>query len=808
MQTPSAALTGLSTPEARERLRQDGYNRLKQPSRRGAAQMLLDQLLNPFVLLLSAAAILAFLLGERVDAIAISAIVFVNALVGTVQEWRADQAIRALAAMTAPRARVLRDGRAEVLQADEIVRGDVLLLEAGDIVSADARIVELSHLAMVEASLTGESQPVRKSLEAAVEGAPLAERTDRVFAGTSVAAGTGRAVVVETGMSTELGRIAALLTEPKTTSTPLQVQLAAVSRSLLALCLAIVALISLLGLLRSLPWLDVLLAAVALAVAAVPEGLPAVVTIALAVGVQRMASRHVLVRRLPAVETLGCVTVICTDKTGTLTTGQMRVRELWAPSGDLPLLEAAAACCDAEIRQDGSAVGDPTEVALLIAARERGIERQSIEERAPRRGGIPFDSERKRMSIVRASESGDRIFVKGALGSLRPLCVSGPPPEAAREMEHQMAERGLRVMAIAQGEGGREEGLTMLGLVGIADPPRPSAVAAIEAARAAGIRTVMITGDHPKTALAVARELKVVSAQEPHEHLVYARVTPEDKLRIVRELAKEGQIVAMTGDGVNDAPAIREAHVGIAMGITGTEVTREAASVVLADDHFASIVEGVREGRTIHENIRKTVLYLVAGNTAELLLMLSASLLGDGAPPLLPIHLLWINLVTDGMPALALVVDPPDRDAMSVPPRDPSEPLLGRREWSIIAVAAVIEAAAVLSVYLYTLRTQPENARTMAFSALVFSELLRSFAFRSRGRVMPEVGVLSNVPLIVILLLSALCQIALTEIPAARGAFHLEELAPADWALALGAALVPVSALEIGKLLLRAWRAR
>ncbi len=791
---------GLSTAEARTRLLADGPNRLEHGPRRTIAHMLADQLRNPFVLLLGGAAALAFGLGERVDAVAITVIVVTNAVVGAAQEHRAERALAALASMTAPRARVSRDGRAVVVPADEVVVGDLLLLHPGDLVAADAHLVHATGLALVEAALTGESVPVDKSTAPTPAGAPLAERTDHVFAGTAVAVGTARAVVVATGMRTELGKVAAMLGQARPATTPLQAQLAAVSRALLALCLAVVAVVAAAGLWNGQPWLEVLVSAVALAVAAVPEGLPAVVTIALAVGVQRMAARNVLVRRLPAVETLGCVTTICTDKTGTLTTGEMRVREHWVVPGvtELDLFEAGAACVDAELSEGEGGVGSPTEVAILLAARARGVERAALEARWPRRRERPFDSARKRMSVVRGVDGGEQTFLKGALGFAAEALAPFDPEALA--VEEAFAAQGLRVLAVARGAGDEEVGLELLGLVGIADPPRASAVAAIQAAQAAGIRTTMLTGDHAVTARAIAQELGIDA--------VHARVTPADKLRIVRELTAAGEVVAMTGDGVTDAPAIREAHVGIAMGLAGTEVTREAASVVLADDHFASIVEGVREGRTIHENIRKTVLYLVAGNGAELALVLAAGVIGLPVP-LLPTHLLWVNLVTDGLPALALVVDPPDRDAMAVPPRPPRQPLLGPAEWRLIVLSSLVESAVVLAAYvLAEPGVDPARARTVAFCTLVVSELLRAFAFRSVGRVLPEVGAFGNAGLLAVVGVSLGLQVAITEWPWARGVFHLCALSTLEWAGVFAAALVPVTVLEVGKLVRRLFHAR
>jgi Ca2+-transporting ATPase len=798
MKKPSA-IRGLTTTEAHRRLGEVGPNRLAQVDGPSALRLLLAQLESPFVVLLVGAAVLSGVLGEVVDAIAIGVILALNALVGWVQELRAERALAALARMTAPRALVLRDGERVQIAAEGVVPGDLLVLEPGAVVAADARLEEANELSTIEASLTGESLPVGKDTTV-LDGAPLAERRDTVFAGTSVARGTGLAVVFATGMNTELGTIAGLLQTASSGATPLQQRLAQVSRSLLWMCLAVVGIVAVLGLLRGEPWLHVLLVAVSLAVAAVPEGLPAIVTIALAVGVQRMAARNVLVRRLAAVETLGCTTVICTDKTGTLTTGQMRVRELHADN-ETAMLEAAASCCDTTLTADLT-VGDPTEIAVLLAARERGIDLAAIEADRPRVRVLPFDSDRKRMAIAR---SDGRIYVKGAASHLLPLCTTGTAGGA--EADDELAARGLRVLGVAVGQGTDERNLEFLGLIGIADPPRPSAIEAVRVARRAGIRTVMITGDHPVTARSIARELGVVGPGDDPETLVHARVVPADKLRIVREFKERGEVVAMVGDGVNDAPAIREANVGVAMGRAGTEVTREAASVVITDDHFASIVEGIREGRVIYDNIHKTVLYLLAGNGAELGVVLGASLLGMPSP-LLPLHLLWVNLVTDGLPALALVVDPPDQEVLERPPRDPAERILTREAWIRIGGSAAVEGIVVIGMYGMALRLGDlETARTIAFSTLVMSELLRAFAARSRSRVFFEVGAFGNMALLGVVVLSGFVQVALTHIPATRELLHLVPLSPLQWAGIMAAALVPVTTLELGKLV-RRWLAR
>jgi len=795
--------SGLTVAEAERRLAAVGANEIRRAARPSRTRMLLGQFGSPLIWLLLAAAVVSAALGEAVDAIAIAVIVVVNALVGFFQEHRAENALEALRTLTAPRARVRRDGRQMIVAAAQVVPGDLLLLEAGDVVAADARLLEAHNLSTSEAALTGESAPVRKDVRPAPAGAPLAERQDTVFLATAVATGTGTAEVAATGMATELGKVANLLATAEETATPLQVRLARVGRTLLVMCLAIVAVTAIVGLARGRAPLDVFMSAVSLAVAAVPEGLPAMVTIALAIGVQRMSDRNVLIRRLPAVETLGSATVICTDKTGTLTTGVMTVRELWGEDHHA-LLAAAAACCDAELGADRrTGVGDPTEIALLAAAAERGIDRADIERDRPRRHVTPFDSERKMMSIGRADGV---LYVKGAPEIMLPLCNAGTA--GAAEANAEMARRGLRVLGVAVGAGATERDLRFLGLAAIADPPRSEAIAAVAAARAAGVRTVMITGDHPVTAHAIARELGILEEGVDAAEWVHARATPEEKLAIVRDWKRRGAVVAMTGDGVNDAPALREAHIGIAMGKTGTEVTREASDMVLADDNFASIVAAVREGRGIFDNIRKTLVYLLTGNAAELAVMLVAAIVGLPLP-LLPLQLLWINLVTDGLPALALVMDPVDPDALRRPPRPPTEPMLRRAEWSQVAATGALEAAVVIGVFVWSLRHENVGvARALAFDTLVVSELLRAFAARSPTRLLGQVGVFTNVRLLAVVLLSLLFQLGLHEIPWLIRLFQLPDMPLGERAIPLLLGLVPVTALELGKIARNVGKAR
>lgn len=792
----AAATHGLTQVEASARLAADGPNALTQRPGTPWWKLLLNQFASPLIWLLIAAALVSGALREVVEAIAIIAIVLLNATVGFVQEFRAQASVLALRALTAPRARVVRDDATVQLSAAEVVVGDVLLLESGDVVAADAELLEAHRLSTVESMLTGESVPSEKSLEPVASGAPLAEQSNRVFMGTAVATGTGRAVVTATGQRTELGKIATLLDTATEVKTPLQLQLEKLSRTLMLVCLGVVALVAALGALRSQPWLDVFISSVSLAVAVVPEGLPAVVTIALAIGVRRMAVRHVLVRRLSAVETLGSATVIVTDKTGTLTTGQMELREVWGD--EQQVLESAVANVEAALDATGTwGVGDPTELALLVAAKKRGLS-LGTDPKNPRVHVNPFDAERKRMSVLLADGV---LNVKGAPLTVLPLCVAGA--DGASEAAKALASRGLRVLAIARGRGPKEESLTLLGLVGIADPPRPEATAAVAQARTAGVRTVMATGDARETAEAIATEMGLLLPGDDPKALVHARVTPEDKLLLVRALTAKGDVVAMVGDGTNDAPALKEAHIGIAMGVGGSEVTREAADLVLADDNFASIVAALKEGRGIADNIQKTLSYLLAGNTGELLTLFVAAAVGWPLP-LLPLQLLWVNLVTDGFPALALVMDPAGDEVLARPPKEQSKPMLGRREWTAIAIVGLLIGAVTLSVFRYELSSDTlDHARTVAFSSLVFAQVFNAFGARSFTRTFLEVGSFTNLRLVGVVLGTALLQVGLMAMPLTQRLFGL---GPFSWrvlAISVGAGLVPITLVEVAKLLRR-----
>lgn len=792
---PPRPIPGLTSAEAAQRLLEAGPNKLEVKLERPAWVLLASQFDSAVIWLLLAACLVSALVGEIVDAIAIAAIVVVNGLIGFFQEYRAEKAVLALRAMAAPRARVVRDGRTQMISATAVVPGDLLALEAGDVVAADARLLEAHVLTAMEAALTGESIPVPKIAKPVNPDAALAQRSDFVFAGTHIATGTGMAEIAATGMRTELGRIAKLLTTPTDETTPLQTRLAVLSRRLMLVCGSVVVAVGVLGWRQGLTGLDLLLPAISLAVAAVPEGLPAIVTIALAVGLQRMAARHALLRRLTAIETLGCATVICTDKTGTLTTGVMAVREIWGQD-HRRVLDAATACSDAELAADEqSGEGDPTEVAIIVSAARRNIRRNEIEVQRARLSVYPFDADRKCMSIYRAD---GLLYAKGAVEA---ICQrSAKIPDGIEHAASDMATRGLRVLAVAVGREDNETKLELLGLLGIADPPRTEAIDAIARARTAGIRTVMITGDHKLTAHAIAREMGILQAGHAPDEVVHARATPEDKLRIVREWKARGAIVAMTGDGVNDAPALREAHIGIAMGRTGTEVTRGAADLVLADDNYATIVAAVEEGRGIFENIRKSTAYLVAGNIAELAVVFVGAALGFPTI-LLPIHLLWINLVTDGLPALALVTDPGNADVMKRPPRPATEQILGRPEWRRILLAAAIQTICSLGIFLWAREARNiEEARNLAFSVLVFGELLRAFSARDPDLPFWEVGVFSNMKLLLIIFISILVQVAIHHMPATQQIFHIGTLSLADCGLSLVLGAIPLAALEIEKI--------
>ncbi len=844
----SHSTRGLSADEARARLADHGRNVLETQRGRHWSVMLASQLTDFMILVLLAAAIVAGLVGALEDSIAIVVIVVLNAVIGFVQEFRAERAMAALRRMAAHTARVIRDGAALIVAAEELVPGDIVLLDAGDVVPADLRLVETARLQAEEAALTGESVPVEKGSAALDDrDLPLGERTGMAYKGTLITHGRGRGVVVATGMRTELGHIAALLSADEG-RTPLQRRLAQFGRRLALGVLGICAILFVVGWLRGEPPLTMFLTAVSLAVAAIPEALPAVVTISLALGAARMVRQHALIRRLPAVEALGSVTYICTDKTGTLTENRMRVESAYSagetragvvgePAPGWRELELAMALCnDASFGADGAPVGDPTEAALLTALPPASV--RAWLERYPRVGELPFDAARARMSTLH--RDGDRVLLlcKGAPESVLPLCVaqrgpSGDEPVAAEigAKVDRLAARGERVLAFAFKEladvpvdlasEAVERDLIFAGLTGLLDPPREAAAAAVAACRSAGITPVMITGDHAVTARAIALKIGIVGADDdvltgrelaalsPDELAaavervrVYARTTPEQKIRIVDALQEAGELVAMTGDGVNDAPALKRADIGVAMGKIGTEVAREAADLVLLDDNFATIVSAVREGRRIYDNIRKFVRFVMGGNSGEIWTLFLAPFLGLPIP-LLPIHILWVNLVTDGLPGLALAVEPAERRIMARPPRAPNESIFARGLWQHIVWVGLLIGGVSLFTQAWAIRAGIAHWQSMVFTVLTFAQMSQVLAVRSEHESLFSIGLLSNRPLLVAVGSTFALQLAVVYSPWLQPIFKTEALTLGELGFCVAIASVVFFAVEAEKLLVR-----
>jgi len=887
----SNADTGLSSAEAKRRLAEHGPNELVERGLKSPWRILWEQLTGLMVVILIIAAVVSGILGDWKDAIAILAIVILNAVLGFSQEFRAEKAMAALKQLAVPTVKVRRDGHVVEISARELVPGDLVLLEAGALVPADGRLLESVNLRVEEAALTGESEPVEKQVHTLDRpDLPVGDRVNMVYMGTVVTYGRGLAAVTATGMHTELGRIAELIQSVEREPTPLQCRLEQLGRGLAVAALVIVAVVFVLGLLRGEDWQLMLLTSISMAVAAVPEGLPAVVTIALALGAQRMLKRQALIRKLPAVETLGSVTVICSDKTGTLTENRMTVTVLdvlgetqqvdtllrqGIPVADAELLpgqrpevrslgllsKAAALCNDASLEptpENGyRAVGDPTEGALVIAAAELGLLKPELERRWPRVSEVPFTSERKRMTTVHrvgvTAEQTDApwccgshvAFAKGAVDSL--LDVSERVWTGDQEVpltdelrarivaaNDGLASQGQRVLGVAfrpldkepdpVDEVSLEREMTFIGLVGMIDPPRPEVREAVATAKMAGIRPVMITGDHPLTARQIAWELDIAADGQPltgrdlagmsseeleklvNQIAVYARVSPEHKLKIVQALQNQGQIVAMTGDGVNDAPALKKADIGVAMGITGTDVSKEAADMVLLDDNFATIVAAVKEGRTIYDNIRKFIKYTLTSNAGEIWVMLLAPLVGMPLP-LLPLQILWINLVTDGLPGLALGVEPAERDTMRRPPYHPQENIFGRGLGRHVAWVGLLMGLISLGTGYWTWQAGWDNWQTMLFTTLTLSQMGHALAVRSRDSLF-KVGLLSNKALLGAVLLTFVLQIAVIYLPFLQNLFKTEALSAGELLLSLTLSTVVFWGVEVEKWLMRRGKAR
>ncbi|TCS94593.1 calcium-transporting P-type ATPase, PMR1-type [Hazenella coriacea] len=867
--------TGLGEREASERFKKTGPNQLSEGKKNSLFFVFVDQFKDFMVLVLLVATLISGILGEYTDAIAIIAIVLLNAILGFVQEVRAERSLSALKKLSAPTAKVLREGNWNRMTADQVVPGDIVFIESGDRIPADVRFIKAESLYIEESALTGESLPVNKTSHALpYSQVSLGDRKNMGYMGTMVVRGSGIGIVVHTGMATEMGRIAHLIQSTETMETPLQRRLEQLGKILIVVALILTAVVVVTGILHGQDAYNMFLAGVSLAVAAIPEGLPAIVTVALALGVQRMIKRKAIVRKLPSVETLGCATVICSDKTGTLTQNKMTVTHVWA-QGDLiqvsgtgytpegrfrlnekeiqpnqeptlhRLLEICALCNNAQLKSsEGSSGlkkkqvqwtmdGDPTEGALLVAAAKAGLTTQSLAQTFQRIKEVPFDSERKMMSVIVEQPNGKRLlFSKGAPDVLLQRCtqislhgriqtLTDAKKKEILRVNDELAGEALRNLAFAfreldhrpsYHEDTLERQLVFVGLAGMIDPPREEVKGAIKTCHQAGIKTVMITGDHQATAVAIASELGIkrvngltVTGQDfynmsdeefqkkVNEIDVYARVSPEHKLRIVKTLQKEGHVVAMTGDGVNDAPAIKAADIGIAMGITGTDVSKEASSLVLANDNFATIVSAIEEGRSIYDNIRKFISYLLASNVGEILIMFLAMLAGLPLP-LVPIQILWVNLVTDGLPAMALGVDPAEENSMHRPPRNSRESVFARGVgWKIVTRGLLIGLCS-LAAFWVTYSEAPDDlvrAQTVAFATLVFAQLIYVFDCRCNGSIFSR-SPIENMPLVLAVLISALLLLVVIYYPPLQPIFHTVSVGMREWILIIVTSTFPV----------------
>jgi Ca2+-transporting ATPase len=883
--------SGITVGEARARLMRYGPNELTGKKRKTALAMFLDQFKDFMILVLIAAAIVSGIIGEASDTIAIIVILVLNAALGFTQEYRAEKAMEALKKMAAVHATVLRGGIPLAIPASDLVPGDIVLLEAGMVVPADLRVQESARLTVEEAALTGESIPAGKSIDRlSGDALPLGDRKNMLYKGTFVTHGRGRGVVTATGMNTELGRIATMIQAGEEAKTPLQKRLSHFGRRISIVILIICAVVFAMGLLRGEPVVNIFLVAVSLAVAAIPEALPAVVVIALALGARKMVKQNALVRKLPAVETLGSVTYICTDKTGTLTLNKMTVEEMWvdgkivrsSESGvrNIPspqpsprggearfdfnpqsaigdpkalFLTALALSNDACKDNKGDCLGDPTEAALLTAAHEHGYEKLTLEKTYPRVAEAPFDPGRKLMTTFHQIPSVSLVprpsslasanyisFTKGALEQLLDqsdflLTEEGPKPVSQEDIlriHDRMAAEGLRVLGVAMREWDRvpdvnspvvETNLTLLGLAGMLDPPREEAKRAVAECRSAGITPVMITGDHPLTARDIARRVGILDTDGPGAVMtgneleampldefekrvesirVYARVAPEQKLKIVRALQDKGHFVAMTGDGVNDAPALKRADIGVAMGITGTDVAKEASSMILLDDNFATIVKAVKEGRKIYDNIRKVIKYLLSSNSGEIWTLCLAPFLGLPVP-LQPIHILWINLVTDGLPALALSLEPGEQDVMSRPPRHPKESLFARGLGGYTIWVGLLMAVVTLSAQAWAIHAGDAHWQTMVFTTLCLLELGNVMAIRSERESLFTQGLLSNKALLLTVVATFALQLMTIYVPTLNTVFKTAPLSAGELLLVLLLSSIVFFAVELQKLIKR-----
>jgi sarco/endoplasmic reticulum calcium-translocating P-type ATPase/plasma-membrane calcium-translocating P-type ATPase len=848
---------GLSKDEALKRQEKYGFNELASKKGKTIWRMLFEQFTDVLVLILIVAAIISGTLGETSDAAVIMIVVVLNAALGAFQENRAEKSLAALKKLAAPAAVAIRDGKAVELRARELVPGDIVLLEAGRFVPADCRLIEVSNLKVEESSLTGESVPVDKiSGIIEEENAALGDRKNMVFMSSMVTYGRGTAVVVNTGMNTEIGKIAAMIQEEDKTLTPLQIKLEELGKWLGIISVGVCAAMFFIGVFNGRNYLEMFMTAVSLAVAAIPEGLPAVVTIVLAIGVQRMIKKNAIIRKLPAVETLGCATVICSDKTGTLTQNKMTVMKVFADyklvdsesidiseeSSVNTLLEIIALCNDSKmIVEDDNikTIGDPTETALVEIAYKKGLDKRELEKAHKRLSEIPFDSDRKLMTTINQYEGSARALIKGApdllLDRCRYILDNGTVRELNEDdlllikaMNENMGKDALRVLAAGYRDMDKvpqnvdsaavENDIVFVGLTGMIDPPREEVKEAVRICKAAGIRPVMITGDHKVTAMAIARELGILD--DSHEaisgaeldnisdeelknsvekYCVYARVSPEHKVRIVNAWQGKGDIVAMTGDGVNDAPALKRADIGAAMGITGTDVAKEAADMVLTDDNFATIISAVEEGRVIFSNIKKSIHFLLSCNIGEIITLFVATAAG-WIEPLIPIHILWVNLITDTLPALALGLDPAEKGIMKQKPRNPRSGIFSEGLGLRIGLGGIMIGGLSLLIYNLGLKYDIKTAQTMTFAVLSMSQIAHAFNVRSEKQSLFKIGVFSNKYLVIAAIASVFLQVIVIFTPFLRSIFKVSLLTGTQWLLVALLSIMPIIIVEIVKL--------
>ena len=825
LQELQSTTQGLTQQQAAERLQQYGRNELATTKKASALSILWHQFKDVMILVLLAAAVISAFIGEAADTLVIVVIIVVNAIIGFVQEYRAEKAMEALQKMAAQSATVLRDGQPANTAAAELVPGDIVLLEAGNTVPADVRLLEAHAFKVNEASLTGESNAVDKNTHALQqEDMPLGDRLNMAYKGTHITNGNAKAVVVATGMQTELGHIAGML-EKADSMTPLQKRLAEISKRLTFIIIGLCVVFFVTGYLRGQDFNTILLTSISLAVAAIPEALPAVVTVALALGARRLMHKNVLIRKLQAVETLGSVTFICTDKTGTLTRNEMVVQETWVLDEAMSDVLMQAMALNHDVKQkDGELHGDPTELAMVNHAGEQTTLKRVKE--------IPFDSDRKAMTTIHEKEDGYWVVTKGAAESVVEMLTDTTAKEHIETALKRMSAQGMRVIAFAAKHvtdvpdevlpENTEKELEFIGLAGLIDPPRDEAKQAIEQCKTAGINPVMITGDHPLTATYIARELgildnetqKAVSGKELQalqeselqqqvENIrVYARVSPEQKLQIVTALQNNGQFVSMTGDGVNDAPSLKKANIGVAMGITGTDVTKEAAHMILLDDNFTSIINAVKEGRRIYDNIRKFIRYILTGNMAEICTLFFAPLIGLPIP-LLPVHILWINLITDGLPALALATEPMEKNVMQRPPRHPNESIFAKGLGVNIIWAGLFISLLTLGTQYYAAKLIGDHWQTEVFSVLCFAQLWLVLGIKSETESVFTTGLLNNKPLLLAVLFTALLQLAVIYVPFFNSYFHTQPLTLTELLSTIGLSAIVLVVTEIQKIFLR-----